>query len=271
MGMIINPYRFSAAYDTDYQAVLDRATALGYTHPGTTKKTKENAAMIAIKAVFGVSSIASAPILQGLMFKTDGSSDYATLNWASPSTRQATKVNSPTFTSDVGFNSNGTSSYLTSGFNTTDITDQSNFSLAVRAHTNTDIAAVLTGAGDAGEGSAEAFMFFPRASDSARLRVFNGVATADNIANTDATNRFIIGRTDSSNNHRSINGAAFTNLPRTFNAADITRDIVILAYSGNAGVVSFFTSGVSYRWVFSRKLTDAEAAAFDTAMVNYLS
>jgi len=269
MSFLINPYRFGS-YDVDYQAVLDRATALGYTHPSTAKKTIENAAMIAIKAAFGVSSIASAPIFQGLMFKTDGSSDYATLNWVSPSTRQATMVNSPSFTSNLGFNSNGTTSYLTSGLLNVDL-DQANFSVAVRAFTNSAIDnEAITGVGDGLIAGTESLNINPRnTGDNLIFRAIGG-ATGITATNTNATNRVIAGRTSATNVHHSINGAAFTTTASADNPCEISRDITILAFNGSS-LANYFTRGISYRWVFSRKLSDAEAAAFDAAIVNYLA
>jgi hypothetical protein len=48
--MIINPYRFAAAYDADYQAWLNRLTTLGYAHPTAACNQILNAMVIGIKA-----------------------------------------------------------------------------------------------------------------------------------------------------------------------------------------------------------------------------
>lgn len=271
MSFIINPYRFGG-YDSDYQAVLDRATALGYTHPSTAKKTIENAAMIAIKAAFGVSSIASAPILQALMFKTDNNAeDYATLNWANPSIRQATKVNSPTFTNNSGFNSDGLTSYLLSGITTLDLS-QADFTIAIRATSNITSTNSITGAADGTATAAESlYIILRNPSNLLTLRIFNSGTGSSNVSNNDSTNRFYLGRTDISNLHYSINGTAFTSTAQPFNAADISRDVTILASNNSGGVTNFYIGGCSYRLIFTRKLTDLEVAALDTALSNYLA
>ena len=100
-----------SAFDADYQAILDRSTALGYTAPSATQQTLQNTLVTDLK---------TAGVWDKLdvfyVFATDGDSDYATLNWKAPSSHQATKVNSPTFTADSGFTGDGISSYLDANF-----------------------------------------------------------------------------------------------------------------------------------------------------------
>lgn len=94
--------------ETEYQTLLTRGTTLGYTIPTPICQGEENRLMITIKTL-------SLNVFYNFM--TDGDSDYATLNWIAPSSNQATKVSSPTFTSKVGFTGNGTSSYVNTNFN----------------------------------------------------------------------------------------------------------------------------------------------------------
>lgn len=101
-----------AAVDADYQAVLDRASSLGYTAPSASQQTLQNTLVTDLK---------TAGVWDKLdlfyVFATDGDSDYATLNWKAPSSHQATKVNSPTFTANSGFAGDGSSSYLDTNYN----------------------------------------------------------------------------------------------------------------------------------------------------------
>lgn len=97
----------SDGYDADYQAILDRGIALGYTLPSSVQRSKQNRFVVDLKA-FGIWT--ALDILY--VFATDGNSDYATLNWKSPTLFQIAKVNFPTFTSNQGFNGNGSTSYL---------------------------------------------------------------------------------------------------------------------------------------------------------------
>jgi hypothetical protein len=99
------------AVDADYQAVLDRSTALGYNAPSAAQQTLQNTLIEDLK---------TAGVWDKLdvfyVFATDGDSDYATLNWKAPSSHQVTKINSPTFTANGGFTGDGSSSYLDTNF-----------------------------------------------------------------------------------------------------------------------------------------------------------
>jgi hypothetical protein len=100
----------AAATDADYQAVLDRASTLGYTAPSAAQRTLQNTLVEDLKDA-GVWS----KLDVFYVFATDGDSDFATLNWKSPSNFQLTKTNSPTFTQNEGFAQSGTA-YLETGF-----------------------------------------------------------------------------------------------------------------------------------------------------------
>lgn len=111
--------------DADYQAVLDRASTLGYNAPNASQQTLQNTLVEDLKTA-GIWS----KLDVFYVFATNGDSDYATLNWKSPSSFQATKVNSPTFTENQGFQGDGLSSYLDTNFNpTTHSTVSSQYSI----------------------------------------------------------------------------------------------------------------------------------------------
>lgn len=59
------------------------------------------------------------------VFATDGDRDYAKINWKSPGDFDATEPVAPTFTANEGFQGNGSSQYLTTGWDPT--TDGVNF------------------------------------------------------------------------------------------------------------------------------------------------
>jgi hypothetical protein len=98
------------SFDADYQAVLDYATTQGYTLPSAGQQLLQNQLVVDLKDggiwskldTFGV-------------FATDGDSDFALIDWIGLS--QYTAVNSPTFTTDEGFQGDGTSSYINTNFN----------------------------------------------------------------------------------------------------------------------------------------------------------
>lgn len=99
------------SFDADYQAVLTKASDLGYTAPSAASQTLQNTLVTDLK---------SAGIWDKLevfyIFATDGDSDFATLNWKAPSSFQATKVNSPNFSEDSGFSGDGSTAYLDTNF-----------------------------------------------------------------------------------------------------------------------------------------------------------
>jgi len=101
-----------ASFDSDYQAVLDRATTLGYTLPSDAQQAKQNQLVEDLKAA-GIWSLLDV----FYVFATDGNNNFATLNWKSPSSYKLTITGTVTFTTNQGFNSNGTNGYLATGWN----------------------------------------------------------------------------------------------------------------------------------------------------------
>ncbi|QMP85229.1 putative YapH protein [Flavobacterium phage vB_FspP_elemoF_6-3D] len=107
-------------YDSDYQAVLNYATTQGYTLPSASQQIIQNQLVIDLKAG-GIWN----KLDTFANFATDGSSDFALIDWKRLSLYTA--VNSPTFTINQGFKGNGTSSYIDTNF--TPSTDGVNYQL----------------------------------------------------------------------------------------------------------------------------------------------
>ena len=97
------------SFDADYQAVLDYATTQGYTLPSSGQQTLQNQLVVDLKAGGIWSKLDTFAV-----FATDGSSDFALIDWKRLS--QYTAVNSPTFTTNDGFSGNGTSAYIDTNF-----------------------------------------------------------------------------------------------------------------------------------------------------------
>lgn len=102
----------NSSFDADYQAVLNRATTLGYTLPSASQQIKQNALVLSLK-LGGIWN--KLDVLY--IFANDGGSDFGTLNWIAPTLNQSTLVNSPTYITNIGFQGNGTSSYINTNFN----------------------------------------------------------------------------------------------------------------------------------------------------------
>jgi hypothetical protein len=98
------------AFDADYQAVLDYATTQGYTLPSASQQLLQNQLVVDLKNGGIWSKLDTFAV-----FATNGNSDFALIDWKRLS--QYTAVNSPTFTTNVGFSGNGTSAYINTNFN----------------------------------------------------------------------------------------------------------------------------------------------------------
>jgi hypothetical protein len=106
----VNKTSSGPSFDADYQAVLNYATTQGYTLPSASQQIIQNNLVLSLKA----GSIWS-KLDTFANFATDGSSDFALIDWKRLS--QYTAVNSPAFTTNQGFKGNGTSSHIDTNFN----------------------------------------------------------------------------------------------------------------------------------------------------------
>jgi hypothetical protein len=104
----------SESFDADYQAILNRATALGYTLPSASVQVKQNTLLASLKST-GV----WAKLDVFYVFAQDGGADFGTLNWKNPNANQANIASSPTFVVNGGFQGNGTSSFIDTNYNPT--------------------------------------------------------------------------------------------------------------------------------------------------------
>lgn len=105
--------------DPDYQAVLDYATAQGYTLPSAGQQTLQNQLVVDLKTAGVWSKLDAFSV-----FATDGDGDFALIDWVRLVTQTA--VSSPTFTANKGFETDGISSYIDTLYNPT--TDGVNYS-----------------------------------------------------------------------------------------------------------------------------------------------
>lgn len=110
----------SGGFDADYQAVLNYATSQGYTLPSAGQQTLQNQLLLDLKNAGIWNKLDSFRV-----YATNGSSSYALIDWKR--LVLCTAVNSPTFTTNVGYKGDGTSSYINSNF--TPSTNGVNYSL----------------------------------------------------------------------------------------------------------------------------------------------
>lgn len=102
----------SVTYSSEYQAVLDRATALGYSHPSSAQKTKQDTFLQALKTAGIFSEL-------DLLYVTanDVTGNFWKLNWITPASYEITEpAGALTKTSNSGVASNGSSTYGLTSF-----------------------------------------------------------------------------------------------------------------------------------------------------------
>lgn len=97
--------------DADFTAYLARGTALGYSLPPAANQYAMNRLIKALKSSGYWAKMDIGYILAG------SNTDFATINIKAPSSYQLTKVNSPGYSSLLGFSGDGVSKHLSTGWN----------------------------------------------------------------------------------------------------------------------------------------------------------
>jgi hypothetical protein len=110
IGVGVGRQRFRGGFDADYQAVLNYATSQGYTLPSSGQQVLQNQLVVDLKNGGIWAKLDSLRV-----YATDGDSDFALIDWKR--LVMCTAVNSPTFTTNVGYRGNGTSAYINSNYN----------------------------------------------------------------------------------------------------------------------------------------------------------
>lgn len=86
------------SFDSDYQTILDKGTALGYTLPSAGQQILQNDLVVALKAS------GSWNLLDVLyVFANDSSLNFGRINWKDPDSFLCSVTGSPSFTSNKGF------------------------------------------------------------------------------------------------------------------------------------------------------------------------
>lgn len=167
------------SYDSDYQAVLDRGTALGYTLPSPSQQSIQNDLVLDLKS-YGIWSLID--VFYNLV--TDGDSNFALLNWKSPSLYQLTKTGTPSFATNSGYTSSA-SNYLNMPF--TPSTNGVNYILG-----NASIfgSSISYGARNAGGGASYTFILADAGTGTNKYSINN--SQINKTVGTDHTNKFII-------------------------------------------------------------------------------
>lgn len=103
------PRRFSyiASALVVYNALLVKATSLGYTLPSPSQQALQ---LIFVKDLMAAGIWPKLDVLR--VYATDGDQNFALLNWKNPDANQAVRVGTLTHTTNAGYNNDGVSSYI---------------------------------------------------------------------------------------------------------------------------------------------------------------
>lgn len=99
-----------SVFDTDYQAVLNRAVALGYNLPSAPQQIVQNKLVLDLKAG-GVWS--KLDVFYVFATGTGATNAFASLNWKAPASYQATLTNPLAFATNNGLTASGTGNVST--------------------------------------------------------------------------------------------------------------------------------------------------------------
>lgn len=188
----------AAGYSTEAQAVFAAMT----TPPDTTRKGLIDACIVGLKSD-GVWSL-----LDALQVYAAADTQAATVDWVLPS-RLATLTNAPTFTTDRGYLTNGTSNFVDTQFNPSTGTNflQNSMMFGVWSRTSASIATSGSGWFDGTRGTT----INPRATSAISYRATSSTATSTTTpAIADGAGFFTINRDSSTTTQSYRNGSAVT-------------------------------------------------------------
>jgi hypothetical protein len=247
------PFGSAITFDVDYQAILDYATTQGYTLPSPGQQIKQNTLLSSLKTlgIWGkLDSFAN--------FATDGNSNFALIDWKNLT--QYTAVNSPTFTSNVGFSTNGTGSYINTrkGLGPNFILNSASEFKWVNNNIDTSGGSIVSGARST--------------SATANLYEVTGIAlfVNSNISLTFSSNTLAgfrhINRPNSTQAQRFVNGIGLTGTQ----ASTVVVNRIPFIGALNNGTATFFESNSFSIYGFGGDLS-AEATDFYNAINTYIT
>ena len=240
-------------FDADYQAVLNYAITEGYTLPSAGQQVKQNQLVLDLKLAGAWSRLDTFSV-----FATDGNADFARICWKRRITMTA--INSPTFTSNVGYSSNGTSSYIDMNFNASTFGGN---------YTQNDACfgcnvATVTNGGGASVMNTSLSRSLMRGSGNA----FNGINSTNNVANSvafaDADNTRIHDRSSAANYVRIGNST----IKETVGQSSSGLPTTMWALRDN---FAWSPSNLNFRFAFAGSSLSSVRVLFQSSLSTYLT
>lgn len=221
---------------SEYQAVLDRATALGYTKPSPATQVKQNTLLVAMK---NAGIFANLNLFYCFAANDSSLTNFSKLNWISPSTFELSVVSTPTYGVN-GWTGNGIDAYLNTAWDPTS-NGASIYvlnSASAFCYINDNVNEAKNAFGMGNVGSSRLCHFVPSSGGSATYSVnHTGLNT---VANASSIGFYQVQRPDASNEKLWKDGAEINNTAVASNAIS-TQDMAILAWNANGSVTQFTT------------------------------
>lgn len=189
-------------------------------------------------------------------------------NWISDNFN-LTPVNSPTFTADRGYAGNGTTSYLTTGYNPGGAGTfkylQDNCAMGIWSRTNSDATVAELGARTSST-LAQSIMLL-RTTNLFSIRANSNTATT--VANTDSSGFFIQRRTASNATAAFRNGSALGT--GSVASVALVNTAWLFGAASNNGTPALFSARELSLGLGGGSLTDGEIAAANAAFAAYMT
>jgi hypothetical protein len=247
--------------EPEYVTLLNRAIALGYTTPSAAQQVKQNQLIRSLKSA-GIWTLLDVFYL----FLNNGGSNFATLNWKSPAAFQATLVNSPTFTSNVGYATNGASSYVRINWSANgNGVNYTNNSASIGMY-------MSAGQGYAGctNGPATSQMFLDCESGGSNSRgILNSSSPLCSSTNLTRTGLFHLQRTSSTTVKLMRVGAQIGINSAVTSTGTLTQNIYLGAYNDNGGVTQ--RRAGTYGCYFAGASLNGLESTLNTILNTYIS
>ena len=255
-----------AAFDSDYQAVLNKGTAEGYTLPSASQQALQNTLVTSLKADSNVWD----KLDMLFVFANNGSEEYSLIDWKNPTGTLATAYSDIAWASNTGFTGDGVADYIDTGH------------LAGTTGSNFTTISASMGVYSTTEYSTSSANDYPISSDigTQRIRFFesgsggNRFLTTANYAGallTGASQRGMMGvQKNASGSIQALRGDKDvvdiqTGLTDAAPTTDATKTVKIFRYSASYG-----EGNIKLAWVGSKFSSD-EWSDYVTAVDTYIA
>ena len=260
-SLIYSEFEPAAPYSPEYQALLDRATFLGYTLPSSGQQVLQNDLVVALKDA-GIWALLDVFYLPA----TDGNHQFACLNWVDPANFEMLENGIPTFTGNSGFQGDDSSMWLNSQYSC--YNDKINFSLN-SASFGIYLTPTASSAGDNGATGGEVSLIRTSSGGSTSLismYLNNGSESYNSTSNLNPI--FLVAdRRRSTHLEMIFNGVLVKDDPST-SAALSTNDNFILAL--NNGSPANYSADKIHLVYFGGSMYGLHSS-FNSAVNNYLT